>query len=265
LDQAAAAEQILVSVAKISRIETGQLSARPLEVRSLLDLYRVEDAEERNRLETLAKDGNKRGWWLDYADTVRPSFADHISLENDATYIRDWQPALIPGLLQTEEYARAVVRVGPNKMTQERLNEVIQVRLKRQSRIEEGGANFAAIVWEPALAAPAGDADAHRAQLAHLVEVAGRRNVTLQVLPATAVGFAGMSGPFTAFSFSSEPHVEAVTLNNLCNTMVLEEHADLAAYANAFDQLRTAALSKAASIRLIRELAARHAEKNQDT
>jgi hypothetical protein len=245
----------MVSVAKISRIESGQLSARPLEVRSLLDLYQVEDAEERHRLESLAKDGNKRGWWLDYADTVGPSYADYISLENDATYMRDWHPTLIPGLLQTEEYARAVARVGPHTMTQERLDEVIQVRLKRQSRIEEGGANFSAIVWEPALAAPAGGAEAHRAQLEHLAEVAGRRNVTLQVLPAAAVGIAGMSGPFTAFSFASEPHVEAVTLHNLCNTMVVEEQEDLAVYANTFDQLRTAALSKAASIKLIRGLA----------
>jgi hypothetical protein len=119
-------------------------------------------------------------------------------------------------------------------------------------------------VWEPALVAPTGDPDAHRAQLAHLVEVAHRRNVTLQVLPTAAIGSTGVSGPFTAFSFGSEPHVEAVTLDNLCNTMVVEEQGDLAIYANAFDQLRSAALSKTASIKLIRGLV-RHTEKNQDS
>lgn len=243
LDQATAAETIVSSIAKISRMESGHVSSRVLDVRALLDLYQVTDQEERARLERLARESNRRDWWLDYKQSVRAGYADHITLETDATHIRAWQPVLIPGLLQTASYIEAVIRTGPEYHPPERIAELVKVRLERQRRIREGEAHMTAIVWEPALANPMGGPEVHRAQLAGLLEIADNMNVTFQVLPASAGLIAGMSGPFTAFTFDSEAHVEAVTVENPRNTTVVEDSADLALYANTFDQFRSAALS----------------------
>src|SRR5216683_944697 len=98
---AQAAELLSCSPAKISRIENGIVSVRVVDLRILLDSYGVDDEEHRARLERLARDSNKRGWWQDYGDTIPPYYADFIGLETDASYIRTWEPTIIPGLLQT--------------------------------------------------------------------------------------------------------------------------------------------------------------------
>lgn len=243
LDQSAAAEAIVKSITKVSRLETGQVSASGLEVRTLLSLYGVQDPDERQRLEDLARASNQRGWWNDYQEFVRPDYADHITLEGDSTYIRSWEPALIPGLLQTPEYAESVIRSGPPFITPDRVAQLVKVRQERQRRIEEGGAHFAAIIWEPAVTSLSHDPDICRDQWVKLIDAGQRQNVTVQILPLSASTEARMSGAFVAFSFGLEPHVEAVTLPNVANTSVVESPEDLVLYANAFDQLRSAALS----------------------
>ncbi|MGP8299711.1 helix-turn-helix domain-containing protein [Streptomyces inhibens] len=254
LDQADGAEAILKSVSKISRLESGQTSASALEVCTLLDRYGVDDAEERARLLEWARRSNERGWWIDYQELVRPGYADHITLEADATYIRSWGPMRIPGLLQTPEYTEAVVTVGPKFILPERVVELVKLRQERQRRIEEGGAHFTAIIWEPAITALTCERQVHTGQLAHLLEVSQRQNVTIQLLPMAESLVAGMSGAFVAFSFGVEANVEAVTLENPANANVVEAPEDLALYANIFDQLRSAALSPDGTIERIRQL-----------
>jgi hypothetical protein len=224
-------------------MEAGQVSTSALEVRTLLDSYEVQDQDERERLEKWARASNDRGWWLDYQDIVRPDYADHITLESDSTYIRSWEPALIPGLLQTPSYAESVITSGPIFITPERVSQLVKVRQERQKRIEDGGAHFTAIIWEPALLALTHDATVCAEQLLKLRDVGQRQNVTLQILPREANKAAGMSGAFVAFSFGMEPGVEAVTVRNVANTSVVEAPEDLALYANVFDQLRSAAMS----------------------
>ncbi|MFH8490553.1 helix-turn-helix domain-containing protein [Streptomyces longisporoflavus] len=243
LDQSIAAEAILKSVTKISRLESGQVSASALEVRTLLDRYGVQDQEERARLEQWARASNAHGWWLDYQEIVRPDYADHITLESDATYIRSWEPALIPGLLQTPAYAESVITAGPTFITPERVAQLVKVRQERQKRIEEGGAHFTAIIWEPALLALARNTTVRDEQLMKLRDAGQRQNVTIQILPSEAGNAAGMSGAFVAFSFGTEPSAEAVTVRNVANTSVVEAPEDLTLYANVFDQLRSAAMS----------------------
>ncbi|MFF4700958.1 helix-turn-helix domain-containing protein [Streptomyces chattanoogensis] len=254
LDQADGAEVILKSVSKISRLESGQTSASALEVRTLLDRYGVKEAEERSRLLEWARRSNERGWWIDYQELVRPGYADHITLENDATHIRSWGPTRIPGLLQTAEYTEAVVAIGPKFIPPERAAELVKLRQERQRRIEEGGAHFTAIIWEPAVVALTCDRQACTGQLAHLLEVSQRKNVTLQLLPMAETLIAGMSGAFVAFSFGAEAEVEAVTLENPANTSVVEAPEDLTLYAAIFDQLRSAALSPDESVGSIRKI-----------
>ncbi|WP_026150461.1 helix-turn-helix domain-containing protein [Streptomyces prunicolor] len=252
LDQPQAAEVIAARQARISRLESGHVTARVIEVRLLLDAYGVTDSEVRVKLEELAKHSKNRGWWLEHAAHLRPDYVDHIALEDDATYIREWQPVLVPGLLQTPAYAEAVIASTPHYIAPERIAQLVKVREGRQAKIEEGGATYTAILWEAVVTQPMVSVEIHREQLSRILEVSERKNVTIQVLPFSAGAVAGSTYAFSSFSFESEPTVEAVTMDNLRGTSVLEGAEDLAAYANAYDQLRSAALGPDASVRLIR-------------
>lgn len=252
LDQPQAADVIASSQARISRLESGHVTARVIEVRLLLEAYGVTDPEVRVKLEELAKHSKNRGWWLEHAAHLRPDYVDHIALEDDATYIREWQPVLVPGLLQTPAYAEAVIAASPHYIAPERIAQLVKVREGRQTKIEEGGATYTAILWEAVVTQPMVSAEIHREQLSWILEVGERKNVTIQVLPFSAGAVAGSTYAFSSFSFEAEPTVEAVTMENLRGTSVLEAPEDLAAYANAFDQLRSAALAPEASVRLMR-------------
>ncbi|GAA3868642.1 helix-turn-helix transcriptional regulator [Streptomyces lacrimifluminis] len=253
-DQAQAAAFIYGSRSKISRMEDGITTAKPAEVLLLLDRYGVTDETEREHLVWLAKNSGHRGWWLEHAAHLRPDYLDHIALEDDATYIREWQPVLFPGLLQTPAYAEAVITMGPNVVAPERVVHLVKAREGRQAKIREGGAAYTAILWESVITQPLVNVEVHREQLSSLLEAGKRQNVTVQVLPLTSGVLAGSTSAFSSFSFDSEPTVEAVTLDNLRGTSVLESAEDLAAYANAFDLLRSAALAPDATARLIRRV-----------
>ncbi|WP_369170195.1 DUF5753 domain-containing protein [Streptomyces sp. R28] len=250
--QPKAAEIIAASQARVSRLESGHVTARVIEVRLLLDAYGVTEQEVRSKLEELAKHSKNRGWWIEHAEHLRPDYVDHIALEDDATYIREWQPVMVPGLLQTPAYAEAVIAHGPNCMEPERAAQLVKVRVGRQAKIEEGGASYTAILWEPVLAQPLVNVETHREQLSAILEIGKRKNVTVQVLPFSAGILAGYSSALYSFSFDEEPTVEAVAMDNLRGTSVLEGAEDLAAYANAFDLLRSSALTPDASAKLIR-------------
>ncbi len=254
LDQPQAAEVIASSQARVSRLETGHVTARVIEVRLLLDAYGVTGPEVRAKLEELAKHSRKRGWWLEHAAHLRPDYLDHIALEDDATYIREWQPVLVPGLLQTPAYAEEITAGSPNRIAPDRVAQLLKVREGRQSKIEEGGATYSAILWEPVIAHPLVRVEVHREQLAVILEVAQRKNVTVQVLPSSTGVLGAVTSAFSTFSFDSEPMVEAVALENLRGTSVLEGSEDLTAYANMYDLLRSSALAPDASARLIRSV-----------
>ncbi|MER5546847.1 helix-turn-helix transcriptional regulator [Streptomyces sp. NPDC002589] len=252
LDQLQAAEVIAAHQTRVSRIETGHVSARPLEIRAMLDAYGVHDTEVRQKLEELARQSKRRGWWLEHAAHLRPDYLDHIALEDDATYIREWQPALIPGLLQTPSYAQAIATGNPHYIAPERIAQLEKVRESRQAKIEEGGATYSTILWESVIAHPLVSTGIHQEQLAAILEIGKRKNVTVQVLPFSAGVLGSVTSAFSAFSFDSEPVVEAVTLENLRGASVLEGPEDLTAYANMYDLLRSSALAPDASAKLIR-------------
>ncbi|MGW1600878.1 helix-turn-helix domain-containing protein [Streptomyces eurythermus] len=254
LDQLEAAEIIAASQARVSRLESGHVTARVIEVRLLLDAYGVTDPEVRAKLEELAKHSKNRGWWLEHAEHLRPDYLDHIALEDDATYIRQWQPVLVPGLLQTPAYARAVIEEGPDYIAPEVVAQLVDVREGRQAKIREGGTPYTAILGEMVVAQPLVSVDIHREQLDAILEVAQRKNVTVQVLPFSAGALAATTAGFSSFSFDSEPTVDAVAIENLRGTSVLEAPEDLAAYGNMFDVLRSAALGPDASAKLIRNI-----------
>jgi len=251
---AQAAEVLSCSPAKISRIENGIVSARVVDLRLLLDRYGDQDQEHRGYLERLARDSNKRGWWQDYGDTIPPHYADFIGLETDASYIKTWEPTTIPGLLQTPEYARAIMLANPAMVSPDKLDNFINIRLERQARLEHGtDARLDAVIWEIALITTVGNDDVQRGQLVRLLELMTRPNISVQVLPLEAGDQASMCGSFVMFSFGSERSVSTVFVENLTSSQYLEEDQELRGYTLVFDALRSAALSPAASATRIRQ------------
>ncbi|MFH8556633.1 helix-turn-helix domain-containing protein [Streptomyces celluloflavus] len=256
LDQEHAAEAVACSTAKISRIESGAVSVRVGDVRMLLDLYGVEDVEERHRLETLARSSNKRGWWLNFpfqAPTM-DRLGDYLSLETDATYIRTWQPVFIPGLLQTAEYTKALTEANPEVISEAAADEIVKVRQERRRVFEESGSRIAAVIWEPAITGPMPSPKVHRAQLAHLMKMAKQPNMTLQVLPHSEWAAARVAPAFVALSYAHEASPEVIVQDTMINSVIIEDHEDMAGYVHAFDALRSAALTPHQSIAFIREL-----------
>ncbi|CAL9307033.1 helix-turn-helix domain-containing protein [Streptomyces sp. SudanB182_2057] len=251
LDQPQAAEVIATSQARISRIESGHATPRVIEVRLLLEAYGITEPEVRIKLEELAKHPKKRGWWLQYATHIRSGYLDHIALEDDARYIRQWQPVLIPGLLQSDAYSEAVIKGGPTTLSPDYIAQLIEVRRRRQERIAEGGAKYSAVIWEAVIEHPLSTIETHREQLRALLEAGERENVTVRVLPFSAGSLVAAANAFAAFSFDSESAIEAVTMDDLMSTSIVESPADLAVYAGSFDLLCSSALTPEESAKLI--------------
>ncbi|QEU93701.1 helix-turn-helix domain-containing protein [Streptomyces kanamyceticus] len=252
LDQQHAADHIVGSKTKVSRIEAGQVSARPGDVRLMLELYGVKDRMVQEQLEQLARDSNKRGWWMDYPWAAKPEYADIITLEADATYIRTWQPLFIPGLLQTDDYVRTLMGASLTVYSADAMDEMTTIRQQRRRVIEENGARFAAVIWEPALTSPMPSHKVHREQLLHLLNVAQRQNVSIQVLPAAEWQAAHMTSHFVQFTFGPEPAPEAVAFDTTTSTVFLEEPEDMAKHAQIFEALRSAALTPDQTLTFLR-------------
>ncbi|MET9529460.1 MULTISPECIES: helix-turn-helix transcriptional regulator [unclassified Streptomyces] len=251
LDQQHAADHIASSKAKISRVEAGQVSARPGDVRLMLELYGVEDRGVYTHLEQLARDSNKRGWWLDYA--VPDGLGDYIALETDATYIRTWQPLLIPGLLQTEGYTRSLLEGNAANSDPAFAEQVVNIRQERRKKAETSGARFAAVVGESTITSALPSRAAHRAQLADLIESSERANVTLQVLPGSEWAATRCSPGFVMLSFDGEWSPTAIGQDTHSSIFVAEDPEEIAAYAHSFELLRSTALNPAESKAFIRQ------------
>ncbi|MGK4582697.1 helix-turn-helix domain-containing protein [Kitasatospora sp. HPMI-4] len=252
-----AAGALKCSRAKISRIETGAVGIRRLDLGILLDLYGIAESRDRDVLERLARDSKKRGWWHDYGDTIPPAYADFLGLEGDARYIRTWQPLVLPGLLQTEDYARALLAANPAAVRPERIDQLVEVRMERKDvLVKPDPARFWAIIWEPALRCPVGGVDVRRAQLGYLTEAAQLPNVTLQVVPLDVGATAGACGAFVMFGFTDSPTPGAVFLETLTSSHYLEQETELDGYGLVFEYLRSSALNPAQSLDMITAIAA---------
>ncbi|WP_034088760.1 helix-turn-helix domain-containing protein [Streptacidiphilus albus] len=262
LDQDDAAAAIKGSTTKISRLESGHVSARPLEVDVLLTRYGIKDDLERARLEKLAMESTKRGWWLDFR-SVKDGYAEVIALERDARRLCSWYPNGFPGAFQSDGYMERIITSGPKKLPAEEIAELIEVRRQRRTRIVDSGVQLSVVVWAPAITGLFDDNatddahpdvhQTHQEQLEHVLTMCEAENVSLQVLPEHAVVLAGMSAQFTAYTFDAAADFEAVTIEGLTTCQVIEEAEDLSSYMNLFDALRSAALPPDASVRFIRE------------
>ncbi|MEU7382240.1 MULTISPECIES: helix-turn-helix transcriptional regulator [unclassified Streptomyces] len=240
---------------KVSRIETGTSGVKPADVRSLLDAYAVHDSQLRELLLVLAglDDGDGRHhWWHAYRGVLPPTYRDFISLESQASGMRTLETSVVPGLLQTPEYARAVTRAAVDGLDEDRLDALVEVRLARQDVLRaRPPLELDAVLDEAVLRREVGGPEIMRRQLERLTEAARLPQVRLQVLPFAAGAHIGITGPFVIFSFSNTSDLNVVVLDHLTRSFHLERKEDLEAYTEAFDTLRIHALSPEDSLDFI--------------
>ena len=229
---------------KLSRVEGLQRGIIVRDVRRLLNLYQVSDETQREALFELARQAKQRGWWQAYADVMPSEYANLIGLEAEAAEIRTYQPELIHGLLQTEDYARAVIRSGRPGDTAGEVDRRVEIRMTRQQILDrEDPPRLRVVLNEAAVRRMTGGPDVMRAQLARLTAERDRSNVTIQVLPFTAGEHPAMaSGPFVLLEFPQAADPGVITAENLTGSLSLDAPDDFRQYARTFDFLQAAAL-----------------------
>ncbi|GIE87991.1 helix-turn-helix domain-containing protein [Actinoplanes regularis] len=239
--------------AKVTRIETARVAVTPRDVRDLLTLYLVEDEEYREALIELARSSRERSWWTDYKDIMRPG--NFVGMEAAATSMRCWEPILIPGLLQTEAYMRALISTGRSADPPQRIDRRISLRLTRQSRLQgEHPLELALIVDESAIRRRIGGEDVMTAQLEHLIETAKLPNISLQVLPFSAGEHSFLGGPCTLLEYRDTTHLDVVYLEGLAGDYYEEQPTEVARYRQEFERLSTRALDHRTTIKMIESL-----------
>jgi hypothetical protein len=240
-------------------METGQRGATARDVRDLCQLYGVTDEAERTRLMSLASEGKQQGWWqgydLDY-------FATYVGLEEAAIAMRQYQSSIVPGLLQTPAYARAmaeVLDVGP-----ERVDELVEVKLKRQGLlVTKRSVPLSVILDEAVLHRMVGGASAMQAQLDHLIDVTKIHNVTIRIVPYSTGAHPAMEDTFAILDFE-EPVPKIVYVEGLIGFLYLERPQDIARYEQVFDRLHEIALNPKESINLIAKVSTEHSRASAD-
>ncbi|GAA2600036.1 MULTISPECIES: helix-turn-helix domain-containing protein [Streptomyces] len=245
---------------KVSRIETGTSGVKPADVRLLLDAYGVADSQLRELLLVLAESddgGGRHHWWHAYRGVLPPTYRDFISLESQATAMRTLETTVVPGLLQTPEYARAVTKAAVEGLSEDRLDTLVEVRLARQDVLRgDPPLELSAVLDEAVLRREVGGPGVMARQLERLVEAARLPQVRLQVLPFAAGAHIGVTGPFVIFSFSITSDLNVVVLDHLTSSLYLERKEDLQAYTEAFNALQIHALSPEDSLDFIAGTAA---------
>lgn len=252
-----AAARLDWSGSKISRIENAANVVETDDLLRMLDLYNV-SGSERDRLVELARSAEeyRRGWWDAYADTLGQGYSAMIALEAAAKAERTFVPTLVPGLLQTEAYAREVISSSLVPTSEEQVRQRVQVRMKRQQELTKGDPlELAVVIDEAALLRQVGGPDAMREQLAHLLEMAGRENVALQVLPLARGSHPAISGGFTILEFPGVIATKVVYLENMTSELFIVNPDEISLYSNSFDILRGAALGREESVSLITRIA----------
>ncbi|MCW2903301.1 MAG: hypothetical protein JWO67_5566 [Streptosporangiaceae bacterium] len=229
---------IRASDSKISRLELGRVGFKERDVADLLTLYGVTDQRTRDHLLSLAVQANAPGWWHSYADVMPTWFEVYVGLEEAAARIRAYEVQFVPGLFQTEDYARAVTGLGHPDASHEEIEQRVSLRMTRQRLITAPAPpQVWAVVDEAALRRPLGGAEIMREQLRHLVEVTALPNVTLQVVPFAHGGHAAAGGPFSILRFAESDLSDVVYLEQLTSALYLDKREDVDRYLAVMERL----------------------------
>lgn len=250
------ASRLKWSVTKVSRIETGKVTVHHGDVRDLLDLYGVTDEELRDALITLARETRQKGWWHVYGDVLPQTFEIYIGLESAASAIRMYQPQLIPGVLQNEDYARSVIRSIQLADTPQEIERRVELRMARQEQFYAGQTpKLWLILDEAVLHREVGGRKTMQAQLRRLADTTDDPRITIQILQASVGAHVGMSGRFVILEFPDYSELDLVYIELMNDDLYLEREAHVRSYNVAFDHLRAKALDPDASLELIAQVA----------
>lgn len=246
-----AAYEIRGSDSKMSRLEAGKVSFKERDVVDLLKMYGVSDGPDRDRVIAMAKESNKHGWWQRYNEVIPSWFEDYVGLEASASRIQSYELLFVPGLLQTPEYARAVVSGGRPNAASDAAEQKLKLRLQRQ-RILRGpdAPTLWAVLDESVLQRPVGGEDVLTAQIDHLLEMSSLPSVVLQVLPWSLSGYAAEHG-FTMLRFAEPELPDLVYLEEHTGAAYLDKRPDVESYTRVMDRLTIDALSPEKSRRLL--------------
>jgi transcriptional regulator with XRE-family HTH domain len=248
------AERLMCSASKVSRMETGHGLAAPRDIRDLCDLYEVTDKAQRDRMMQLARESQQQGWWQSYD----LDFGTYVGLEADAIAIRRYQSTIVPGLLQTPDYARVVHEVVIPEIDRQRVDELVKVRMTRQKLLTQDPAlRFWVVLDEAVLHRVVGGPVVMSAQLDKLIRVTDLPNVTIQVIPFGAGAHPAMDSTFSMLDFSG-PVPSVVYVEGLVGWIYIDNQRDIARYQEVFERLCTIALNPKESVDLIARIGAQH-------
>lgn len=247
----AVAERLECSASKISRIETGHTTATARDVRDMVQIYGVSEAES-EELVQIAREARQKGWWHPYNPVLSGAY---VGLEQAARSVHAYEQQAVPGLLQTEEYAGAMIRNARPDMPADQVAQRVRVRSNRQSLLtQDDPVDLWVVLDEAVVSRPVGGEDVMRAQLRRLVEMAELPHVTIQLLPFGIGAHAGMDSSFTILLFAESGDPDVVYAENAMGGLFLEKQDELQRFNYIFDQIRAVAMRPEESIAHIAEL-----------
>ncbi len=229
------------SQSKVTRIENGVTSLTRPDLLKLLDLYELTDESDRARFLRLGRAARERGWWVDYREVLTAALPSYIAFEADASELRLWSWGTIPGLLQTPDYAHAILRTDLEVRSEETTARLVEARIARQERLRDGDLKLWVVLDETLLGREIGGSEVMQKQLDRLLQPGP--HVTLQVLPSGMGWHPGLNGAFTIMSFADEGHPPIAWSEGAAGDLYVDRDTDVARYSLAFDHLRAAALS----------------------
>ncbi|MFE1949365.1 helix-turn-helix domain-containing protein [Streptomyces sp. NPDC059524] len=264
LTQREVADRMEWSPSKLIRIEAGEVGISVNDLRPLVAAYGISDRRKLEELLEMAR-GSRRMPFSEYRDMFSKDFMQFLALESAASVNRQFGSLVIPGLLQTEEYMRAVIGAFSKDVPEERIERGVEARLARQEVLEPAGnCEFVFILDESVVRRVAGGRGVMRAQLEHLAELAGRPNITLQILPFSIGAHPGIQGPFTLFEFKDEAMEDALFLEDSRGiTTAGNSSEETRRYLERFWELEDLALKQGVDV-VLRRLAERVAEGGED-
>ena len=240
-----------INAATLYRIEHGRVRPQTRTLRTLLDLYSV-DQEKQAELVALLRDARQRGWLHAYQSELPEHYTTYIGFEGEAHSVWDYESLFVPGLLQTEDYARAVIRGGLPNASRDEVERRVEVRMERQTLLHnENPLNLWSILDEAALRRQVGGPEVMQAQFQYLIEVSELPHVTFQVIPFDAGAHPGMPGSFILLQFGDAAIPDVIYVDTMAGELFLEEVADVRRYKLVFEHLRAVAASPEASLSLV--------------
>jgi hypothetical protein len=255
LSREQAGEAIRASEWKIHRLENGQVGFKERDIIDLLRLYGVTDPTEVAEFVALAREANSPGWWQHYGDVLPPWFRTYVDLESVATLIRTYEGQFIPGLLQTDDYMRAVVQGAHLDESAEEVGRRVRLRMARQILLtREQPPRLWAVVDEAAMRRPVGGREVMRDQVERLIDAAKLPNVTLQVLPFDAGAHPGMVGSFSVLRFPEEELPDVVYLEHLTSALYLNKPEEVDQYLHVMESICVRAAPPDQTVALLHQI-----------